>query len=222
MEPQKIKGCLPCAEGIGQIRIIILFLTLMVSISQRVSAQRIWEVRKGCVRTQGNLGGGYLFSQKAVSAYFNGEMEVFFDDRFAYTGAMCASFLTNRKNDVGLKANHAIFAGANYHFLKPKRWDPYIGLTPGVGLVRAAYRNGDELKKTPFTLAPLISAQIGCNFYVCSFLHFFVKVQGVAGQMFSTLPTPQRLDEMKFMGGLGWNLRLWKPKVRDTWGKQKS
>jgi hypothetical protein len=201
--------------------IVLVTLALLSVFNLPAFSQRIWEVRKGCVRSQGNLGGGYLFQQKAISAYVNGEMELFFDDRFAYTGAVAISFLTNRKNETGLKANHALFFGGNYHFIKPKRWDPYIGLTPGVGLVRATYKKGDEIKTTPFTLAPLLSAQIGCNFYVCSFLHFFAKVQGMAGQMFSTLPSPQRLDELKFTGGMGWNFRIWKPKMRDTWAKEK-
>ncbi len=198
---------------------IITTITLLIMVLTQVNAQRVWETRKGIVRSQGNLGGGYMIKQKTVSAYCNGEMELFFDDRFAYTGAVCFSFLTLKKNQTGVKANHAVFAGANYHFLKPQRFDPYIGLTPGAGLVQARYKEGEELKNTPYTVVPLLSVQVGCNFYVASFMHFFLKVQGVTGQMFSTLSTPQRLDEIKFMGGLGWNLRLWKPKVRDTWTK---
>ena len=197
-------------------------IIFFVSFFNETNAQRIWEARKGCIRLQGNLGGGYLFAQKKVSAYVNGEMEIFFDDRFAYTGAVCASFLTIRKNETGIKANHAVFTGANFHFLKPNRFDPYIGLTPGIALVRAVYKQGDELKTTPFSIAPLAALQIGCNYYVASFLHFFVKVQGVTGQMFSTLPSAQRLDEIKFTGGLGCNLRLWKPKVRDVWKEHKT
>ncbi|MFN8315672.1 MAG: hypothetical protein U0T32_04385 [Chitinophagales bacterium] len=169
----------------------------------QVNAQRVWETRKGIFRSQGNLGGGYMIKQKTVSAYCNGEMELFFDDRFAYTGAVCFSFLTLKKNQTGVKANHAVFAGANYHFLKPQRFDPYIGLTPGAGLVQARYKEGEELKNTPYTVVPLLSVQVGCNFYVASFMHFFLKVQGVTGQMFKYLSTPQRLDEIKFMGGLG-------------------
>lgn len=221
MEPKKIDGCIRCVASNSKLNFAIVFAILLLAFEHASFSQRIWEARKGCVRSQGNLGGGYLFQQKAISAYVNGEMELFFDDRFAYTGALSVSFLTNRKNETGLKANHAVFFGANYHFIKPKRWDPYVGITPGVGLVRANYKKGDDVKMTPYSLAPLLSAQIGCNFYVCSFLHFFAKVQGVAGQMFSTLPTAQRLDELKLTGGMGWNFRLWKPKVRDTWGKQK-
>ena len=83
--------------------------------------------------------------------------------------------------------------------------------------MRAAYKSGDGIKLTPFSLAPVVGAQFGCNYYVLSFMHFFVKAQVVAGQMFSTLPASKRLDELKIMAGLGWNLRLWKPKKVEVW-----
>ena len=195
MEAQKIKT--------------ILLLISIVTCCQSY-AQRIWDERAGCINAQGNLAPGYLFQQKNVSAYVDGDVEVLLTDRFALTGAAWISFATSAKDQAGLKANHAIFWGADYHFLKPSRWDPYIGFTPGLGLTRAAYYSGEGLKMTPFTIAPLGSVTIGCNYYVGSLFHFFVRVQGVTGQMFSTLPVPKRLDELKFMAGLAFNLRLWK------------
>jgi hypothetical protein len=218
MESQKTNGVRCCSATINHKKIIALIsLVLMIGLLNPINAQKMWEARKGAFRSQGNLGGGYLIKQKNMSAYVNGEMELFLEDRYAFTGAVCFSVVTLKKNQTGIKSNHAVFAGADYHFLKPGRFDPFIGLTPGAGLVQAVYRNGDELKTTPFTLVPLLSLQIGCNYYVGSFLNFFVKVQGVTGQIFSNMPTPQRLDEIKFMGGLGFNLRLWKPKKLDTW-----
>ena len=187
--------------------------------STSLHAQKIWEERKGCVSLQGNLAPGYLFAQKAVTAYVDGDVELFLDDRFSFTGAAWCSFATSDKSHVGLRANHAIFWGVNYHFLKPSRFDPYIGFTPGVGLVRAAYKSGEDIKLTPFSLAPLVCVSVGCNYYVGSIFHFFVRVEGVAGQMFSTLPVPQRLDEIKFMAGLGYNIRMWKPRKHDKWAK---
>jgi hypothetical protein len=86
-----------------------------------------------------------------------------------------------------------------------------------MGLVREAYNSGDGLKLTPFSVVPLISAAVGCNYYVGSIFHFSIKIQGVTGQMFSTLPGAKRLDELKFTAGLGWNLRMWKPKKHDVW-----
>src|SRR4051812_869033 len=137
--------------------ILFIFLLLLVADAH---SQKIWETRKGCVRTQGNLAGGYLFKQKQPSAYVNGDIDLFLDDRVAFAGSLWCSFALNRKNETGIKANHAVFGGINYHFLKPKRWDPFIGFTPGLGLVQVAYRQADELKRTPYAAAPLLSATI--------------------------------------------------------------
>lgn len=200
---------------ITSIRLLLLLLSVLAF--SHLPAQKIWEERRGCIRSQGNLAPGYMFQQKNVSAYLDGDMEIFPINQLGVIGSAWCSFATTKKDHPGIKANHAVFFGANYHFLKPRRWDPFIGLTPGVGLVQAAYKSGDELKRTPYSLAPLFSAQIGCNFYVGSIFHFFVKMQAVAGQMFSTLPVPQRLDELKFMAGLGWNLRMWKPEHKDNY-----
>ncbi|MCW3126199.1 MAG: hypothetical protein JWO03_1857 [Bacteroidetes bacterium] len=210
MESQKIK--------ISLIQITCLLLMVMIR-SCPLYAQKIWEERKGCISVQGNLAPGYLFAQKSVSAYFDGDVELFLDDRASFIGEAFISFATTEKTKAGLRANHAIFWGANYHFLKPGRFDPYVGFTPGMGLVRAGYKSGEDIKLTPFSVAPLLGLSVGCNYYVGSIFHFFVKVQGVTGQMFSTLPGPKRLDELKFMAGLGWNLRMWKPKKHDTWKK---
>ncbi len=199
-------------------KIVFTAVLLTILFMHDSSAQKIWEARKGCIRAQGNLAPGYLFSQKFLAAYVTGEAEVFLDDRAAVNGAVWASFATNMKNTVGLTANHALFTGMNYHFLKPGRFDPYIGFSPGAGLVRAAYRNSEGiLQQGNFTIAPLISASAGCNYYVGWFFHFFVKVQGVTGQTFSNLPEPIRLDELKITAGLGWNVRAWKPKKKDVW-----
>ena len=200
-------------------RIKAITIVIIVLISCQASAQKIWDERRGCVSSQGNLAPGYIFGQKAVMAYVNGDVELFLDDRFAFTGGAWASFTTSDKSQTGIKVNDAVFWGLNYHFLKPGRFDPFVGFTPGVGLVRAAYRSGETIKMTPYSIAPLAGLTVGCNYYVGSIFHFFVKVEGVTGEMFSTLPAPKRLDEIKFMAGLGYNLRMWKPKKHDTWGK---
>lgn len=175
-------------------------------------AQKIWEERKGCIRAQGNLAGGYLFAPKQVSGYLTGDVDVFVDSRVSVTGQAWYSFALSNNNKPGIKANHAVFFGANYHPVKTGRWDPYIGFTPGVGIVQATYRNGEALAKTSYAPVPLISAQIGCNFYVGWLMHFFAKVQGVSGQFFKDTPTTYRLEEIKISAGLGWNIRAWKPK----------
>lgn len=197
METQKVIAGLLC----------VLFL-------QTTRAQSIIENRKGCLNSQGNLAAGYLFAQKQVGAYFVGESELFVDNRVSVAGAAWLSFATTRKDQPGLRANHSILWGFNYHFLKKGRWDPYIGFTPGLGIVRTQYLNDEGvLTRSSFAPVPLVSASLGCNFYVGSIFHFFAKVQGVSGQMLKEVPGPVRLEEIKCTVGLGWNLRLWKPKT---------
>lgn len=196
------------------IRLLLLILSALLV--TKAQAQKIWEERKGCIRAQGNLAPGYLFAQKSAAAYVAGDMDLFFDNKVSFTGSAFYSFALNRKNEPGLKANHAIFAGLHYHFLKPGRFDPYIGLTPGVGLVQANYRDNEVIKRSNYSVTPLISADLGFNYYIGWIFHVFVKIQGVSGQMFGNMPAPQRLDEIKCMAGLGWNLRAWKPKKKDN------
>jgi hypothetical protein len=190
-----------------------LLLAMLACICSALSAQKIWEERTGCVIGQGDLAPGYLFAQKAVTAYVDGDIAIFFENHFAAEGAIWVSFATAAQGAAAVKVNDALFWGAEYHFIKPNRWDPFVSLTPGVGLVRVSY-NGDagDIQRTPFTAVPLGSMSLGCNYYVGSIFHFFLKVQGVVGQVSSKLPTTQRLDELKFTGGLAFNLRLWKPK----------
>lgn len=211
METQKVTSNLMASKA------VVIIMLLMVSAIQ-LPAQKIWETRKGCFRAQGNLAPGYLFSQKFLAAYVTGDMDLFLDDRTAFTGAIWISFATNRKNAPGITANHALFSGINYHFLKPGRFDPFIGVTPGLGLVQGAFKNNEGvLTKSKFTPVPLIAASVGCNYYVGWFFHFFIKVQGVAGQAFGNMPEPVRVDELKVTAGLGWNIRVWKPKRKDFW-----
>ena len=212
-------------KGTGIARTALVFTVLLLLFNftnaQKKEKIRIWDVRKGCLRFQGNLAPGYLFWQKDVTAYVNGDVDYFIDDRTAVFGSLWASF--NMGNDPkGLFANHALFSGVNYHFLKPQRIDPYVGFTPGLGLVRAGYLDTTgRYQKTNFTPIPLISASIGFNYYLGFIFNFFVKAQFTAGQIFSTLPVEKRVDELKITIGLGYNARVWWPKKRDKW-KQKT
>ena len=206
---------------IGTILLVLLAIIMQLQPCRAQEVKKtklkIWEVRKGCIRTQGNLAPGYLFSQKDVTAYVNGDVDYFVDDRTSVFGSLWASFNMGN-NPKGLYANHALFFGINYHFLRPMRIDPYIGFTPGIGLARAGYVDSlGGLHKTPFTPVPLIGVSAGFNYYVGSIFHFFVKAQFTAGQIFSNLPVEKRVDELKITAGLGYNIRLWTPKKRDKW-----
>jgi len=187
-------------------KILTSFLLLAVL---SVSAQPIVENRKGNLRTQGNLAGGYLFSQKAAGAYLTGDFDLFLDEQVSFTGSGWYGFKVS-DNATGLIRNHSILSGFNYHPVKKGRWDPFIGLSPGLGIAELKYADSEGISQSTIGLAPLISGEIGCNYYVGSVFNLFVKARGVTGQARGDAPTPTRLDEIKITAGLGWNLRLWK------------
>jgi hypothetical protein len=190
---------------------IIALPFFMLFVLMQLNAQRIIEDRTGNVRSQGNIAGGYLFGTKQPMGYVTGDIDLFIDKQVSVTGSIWLSIPVNN-NKTGVKANHAVFWGFNYHPLKTGRWDPFIGLTPGLGIAQTAYMEGDEVKKTAFCPVPYIGVQTGFNYYVGSFFNFFTKVEGVSGQMFGGKPGHTRLDELKLTAGLGWNFSLWKPK----------
>lgn len=186
-------------------------LILGLVIISNVQSQSIIEDRTGFVNSQGNIAAGYLFVQKQPAAYIIGESEIFVKNQIALTGSAWFFVPVSRK-PTGLKANHTFTWGFNYHFLKKGRFDPYVGLTPGISIVRVAYNTADgELKKAPFGVAPLFSAAVGFNYYVGSIFHFFLKAQGVSGEFSGGAPNRTPLHEIKLTAGLGWNARFWKP-----------
>ena len=190
---------------------LIFVPLLFAALALQAQVMPITVARTGFVRAQGNLAGGYLFSQKNYTAYLAGDMDVYVSERVSVTGDLWYSFATN---DGALRQNHAIFGGLNFHPVRHSRWDPYIGFSPGVGLAKVNYATADARQTSPLTPLPLVSVATGCNWYVGSIFHLFIKVRWVNGQVVGDAPFRTSLHELKITGGLGWNLRVWKPKRR--------
>jgi hypothetical protein len=190
----------------------LIFLPLLFVICS-VSAQVIpfSQTRTGFIRAQGNLAGGYLFAQKNYSAYVMGDMDVYLSERVSVTGEAWYSFATS---DGALRHNHSIFTGFNCHLTGKGVWDPYIGLSPGLGLVAVRYENEGNRLISPIIPVPLVGITAGCNWYLGSIFHLFIKVRWVNGQMMGNAPFRTPLHELKITGGLGWNIRAWTPKAR--------
>lgn len=186
---------------------ILTVIWMLVTLSS--AAQPILENRTGNLRSQGNLAGGYLFKQQAAGAYLAGDFDLFVDERVSIAGAGWYGFKMS-ENAEGLFRNHAIFSGLNYHPVKKGRWDPFFGLSPGIGIAEIRFADAEGIQKTTVGVAPLISGEIGCNFYVGSIFNLFVKARAVTGHARGDAPAPVRLDEIKMSAGLGWNFRLWK------------
>jgi hypothetical protein len=185
----------------------VIIIQLLCLISAVVTAQTIMEHRMGFARSQGNIAGGYLFSQKKMMPYIQGDFDLFLHDKVSMTGEGWFSFPT-KKQQLGLRDNHAIFSGFNVHFTKQGRWDPYMGFAPGMAIGRVGYMDGETYRLSKAAVAPVLSANLGCNFYIGSIFNFYLKLKGVAGQLFTKTPNATPLHELKITAGLGWNARI--------------
>lgn len=172
--------------------------------------------RTGTIRAQGNLASGYLFNQKEFGAYIVANVDVYVAPKVSIMGEGWYGF--NLHNDqTGIRGNHAVFAGINYHFIRHKNWDPYIGFSPGVGMVVAGYADSMALRQSRLMVGPLLSLDAGCNWYIGAIFNIFINLRFVSGQVMGEPPTATRLEELKLSAGLGWNFRAWKRKKGQKW-----
>ncbi|GIV32589.1 MAG: hypothetical protein KatS3mg031_0124 [Chitinophagales bacterium] len=190
------------------------FTAILILASLILTAQPITESKKGCVRAQGNLAGGYLPAQQQASAYLAADLDVFVDDKLSITGEGWYGFNLNRQQ-TGLQKNHALHWGFNYHPIRKGKLDPYFGLSPGLGIAEIGRQSEDRRTQRATGYAALLSGAIGMNYYIGSVFHLFLKVRATAGQVRAAPSEPFiPLHEVKLTAGLGWNMRLWSPQER--------
>jgi hypothetical protein len=164
-------------------------------------------VKKYLLRTQGNLSVGYMVKQKTVPAYIGGDFDYFIDERVSWYGEG-SFFVTSTSDEVGykIKHNHAILSGVNIHLTANKRFDPYIGINPGIMISQFGSTNiiiGPQYTKVG--VSPVFSAAVGINYYVGSIFNFFVRARYIQGQFFANSMERIPLSEFRFSAGLGWN-----------------
>lgn len=190
----------------------VLFVAAFFLIASDLFAQKIWEERKGMARGQGNVAAGYFLSRREFSGYVTGDAEYFIDNRAGFSGELWYN-LPFRSVSQGFWKHHSIYAGMNWHFLKPQKFDPFIGLSPGISMANEKYLDMQStMQSTDYKIIPDISFTMGCNYYIGSIFHFYLRLKYVYSD-FTGINESTRLDELKITAGLGWNLRIVKPKT---------
>ncbi len=186
-------------------RLVMLALVLMGLAAQAQDNNAF--VKKYLLRTQGNLSVGYMVKQKTVPAYIGGDFDYFIDERVSWYGEG-SFFVTGTSDEVGykIKHNHAILSGVNIHLTANKRFDPYIGINPGIMISQFGSTNiiiGPQYTKVG--VSPVFSAAVGINYYVGSIFNFFVRARYIQGRFFANSMERIPLSEFRFSAGLGWN-----------------
>lgn len=196
----------------GKVRLLVL-LACMAGMAAHAQDESSFN-KKYLLRTQGNLSLGYMVKQKVVPSYIGGDFDFYFDERVSFYGEG-SFFVTQTSDPVGykIKHNHAILSGVNIHLVQGKRFDPYIGINPGimisqfgpVGDVNLTVYNPPFTQNTRVGVSPVFSVATGINYYVGSIFNFFVRVRYIQGQYFGTSMERIPLSEFRFSAGLGWN-----------------
>ncbi len=171
---------------------------------------------KGLLRAQGNLSSGVMLKSPGTNIYIHGDLEYYLEPNISIRGESYY-FLSTYNAAPAFKMNHSNFAGVMYHFTTNGKFDPYIGIQPGIALTQLAkpvLLDSDTLQWSSYTVSaysrnfsPLFSASAGFNYYAYKFFHLFVHVKYVTGKHLSDIH-PESLNELKMTFGLGWNIWL--------------
>lgn len=199
-----------------------IMLLVALVLATAVNAQNGDEfVKKHLLRTQGNISIGYMLKQKMAPAYVGGDFDFFLSEKVSWYGEG-SFFVTNTTEEKSyhIKHNHAILTGFNIHFTDKKRFDPYIGINPGIMISQFGPVSNANITvyHPPFTgntkvgISPVFSAAVGVNYYIGSIFNFFVRARYIQGQFFGTSAERIPLSEFRFSAGLGWNWSFFQKK----------
>jgi hypothetical protein len=155
------------------------------------------------------------------NVYISGVLEYYIADHLSISST-AYYFLNSRKEATPeLKMNHQLYTGVQYHLLKDKAFDPYIGLEPGFALTQtnALYPLDIENpmiveeRESNISMNPMISLDAGFNIYAVKFFHLFVNVRYATGRHLGG-PTAYNLSEITTSFGLGLNVNFWNKKKK--------
>ncbi len=169
---------------------IMMPLLGLVILSGSLQAQG----RKDLLRFQGNLAGGYRFSDKVFTSYVQGDAEYFLHDLISVGGQVWYGFPL--AGDP-LRNNHSLLAGFTVHPVRRGFVDPYVAFHPGVSLAGEWGRASG--------LVPVISFSGGVNFYTGPLFHLFLRAQGVTAHFAGGGQTGRSLHEIRVSAGLGYH-----------------
>lgn len=155
------------------------------------------------------------------NVYISGVLEYYIADHVSISST-AYYFLNSRKEAMPeLKMNHQLYTGVQYHILKDKAFDPYIGLEPGFALTQtnALYPLDIENpliveeRESNISANPMISLDAGFNIYAVKFFHLFVNLRYATGRHLGG-PTAYNLSEFTTSFGLGLNANFWNRKKK--------
>jgi len=202
-------------------RIIILILAIAATMFAFAQNDNPKVKYHQMLRTGLSFAPGFMINGMS-NAYISGVLEYCISDHVSISST-AYYFLNSRREAMPelaeLKMNHQLYTGFQYHLLKDKAFDPYIGLEPGFALtqtrdlypVNIEFPSVTEVRESNISMNPMLSLDAGFNIYAVKFFHLFVNVRYATGRHLGG-PTAYNLSEFTTSFGLGLNANFWNRK----------
>lgn len=172
-------------------------------------------IHKNLLRSTLTYDLGYMPKIKFATVYLQGNIEYYLDKKISLRGDNFINVASRDLGNSGMKLkNHQLSSGIVYHFTTNSRFDPFIGVQPGIAFTKY-YRSFSELEDPGphnhnyvdrYSFNPIITPLLGFNLYGDRYFHLFVVGRYVYGQYTNLTARPASLSEFRISFGLGFNL----------------
>lgn len=171
--------------------------------------------RPGLLKASATITPGRMLQNQANSIYINGFLEYVVDSKYSFRGEIFQFIDAKYSADSRFRnpnyMNRVYFGGFR-HFGK-KNFKITTGAQMGVLMV---YYDYFAIEKQ-FYVAPSFALKVGADYYVWDYFHFFANLTYVNSKIRGTYYGTQKMDELLFSAGLGFQLNtINRKKNRET------
>jgi len=180
------------------------YIIVAFSLGFMISASGQDKIKKAKgIRLMGTFSPAVLTSIGEPVYYLTGHWNYYFNEHISLVGEG-SYYMSSLKSPSEITANHKLLGGFNYHLKSESRFDTFIGLQMGIGLVGGQSLQLINVKRLN-EVVPLISPTVGMNYYVGSIFHFFGHLRFNSGTSLEAFSEKRNMDEWQMLVGLGLN-----------------
>jgi hypothetical protein len=167
---------------------------------------------KGLLKASATISPGRMLQNKANSIYISGFLEYALDSKYSFRGDVFQFVDAIYSDGSLLEPNfmNRLYFGAFRHFGK-KNLKFYSGVQAGMSFMQY-YHSFSQGRK--FSVEPSFALKAGTTFYVWKYFHFFADLTYVNSTTRGLMFGSQKMDELIFSAGLGFQINVIKKKSR--------
>lgn len=180
-------------------------------IGLNANAQEELYMRQGLIKSTASIAPSTMLNRSVNNIYLSGFLEYHIEKNISFRGD-CYWFvdgkIKNPTSELFVRQAMRVYFGPYFH-KNVKNWDNYIGLQPGIALMRPL---NEQLDHAPLQASPSFAVHVGSTYFVWKFFNFYVDLAYVSS-VYHGFPTGgQRTDELILSAGLGFQLNTKKAK----------